>query len=92
MTHHQKSYGTFAAFRMPEQLREAVDAYCEQQDMTRSQFLRRSILNYLKQQNVDFVIEKKLPTKPKQERLSFAQFVKQKEDADKNKDDGKEER
>jgi metal-responsive CopG/Arc/MetJ family transcriptional regulator len=92
MTQQPRSYGTFAAFRMPEQLREAVDAYCEQQDMTRSQFLRRSILNYLKQQNVDFVIERKLPAKPKQERLSFAQFVKQREEADKNKDDEREER
>ena len=81
---------SFAAVRLQGQLLETIDAYCEQQDLTRSQFLRRSILNYLKQQNIDFVIEKKPRAVPSQERLSFAQFVQQREEADKNKDDKKE--
>ena len=87
MTLQEPTRNSFAAVRLQGQLLETIDAYCEQQDLTRSQFLRRSILNYLEQQKVEFVIEKKQRAKPQQPRLSFTQFVQQQE-----KDDRKEER
>jgi hypothetical protein len=41
-----------SAFRLPKGLLATIDAFCEQQDLTRSQFYRRSIMEYLKRQSV----------------------------------------
>jgi hypothetical protein len=38
------------AFRLPQPMLTTVDSFCQEQDLTRSQFYRRCILNYLKQQ------------------------------------------
>ena len=34
-----------------------VDTICEKQDLTRSQLFRRSITEYLKSQNIEFIAE-----------------------------------
>ena len=43
------------AFRLPQDLLATVDMVCDQQDLTRSQVFRRSITEYLKNQQVDIV-------------------------------------
>lgn len=39
------------AFRIPKTILAAVDAICARQDLTRSQVFRRSVMQYLKNQN-----------------------------------------
>jgi len=57
----QPSADRFAAFRIPAEILDKVDVVCEQQDLTRSQFMRRSVLELLKQHPVDT----DQPTEPK---------------------------
>ena len=40
------------AFRIPKAILATVDAICAKQDLTRSQVFRRSVIEYLKSQNV----------------------------------------
>jgi predicted transcriptional regulator len=39
------------AFRLPKQILATVDAICAREDLTRSQLFRRSVMQYLKNQN-----------------------------------------
>jgi hypothetical protein len=41
-----------------------VDSICAEQDLTRSQLFRRSIIEYLKNQNIEIITEVK-PPEPK---------------------------
>jgi hypothetical protein len=41
-----------SAFRLPQNVLATVDQVCDQQDLTRSQVFRRSIKEFLKNQNV----------------------------------------
>ena len=41
------------AFRLPQKVLEAVDLACGRSDLTRSQIFRRSIVDYLKAQNIE---------------------------------------
>jgi predicted transcriptional regulator len=41
------------AFRLPQGVLATVDLICDQQDLTRSQVYRRSIMEYLKSQQVE---------------------------------------
>ena len=43
------------AFRLPQGLLATVDVICNKQDLTRSQVFRRSITEYLKNQQVEIV-------------------------------------
>ena len=43
------------AFRLPKMVLATVDKFCSQQDLTRSQLYRRSILEFLKNQQVDIL-------------------------------------
>jgi hypothetical protein len=43
------------AFRLPQGVLATVDLICDQQDLTRSQIFRRSIMEYLKSQKVEIV-------------------------------------
>ena len=43
------------AFRLPQGLLATVDIICAKQDLTRSQVYRRSITEYLKNQQVEIV-------------------------------------
>jgi hypothetical protein len=43
------------AFRLPQGLLATVDLICDQQDLTRSQVYRRSIMEYLKSQQFEIV-------------------------------------
>ena len=43
------------AFRLPQGVLATVDLICDQQDLTRSQVYRRSITEYLKNQQVEIV-------------------------------------
>ena len=43
------------AFRLPQGLLATVDMVCDKQDLTRSQVFRRSITEYLKNQQIEFV-------------------------------------
>ena len=43
------------AFRLPQGLLATVDVICDQQDLTRSQVYRRSIMEYLRSQQVEIV-------------------------------------
>jgi hypothetical protein len=40
------------AFRIPKAILSTVDAICAKEDLTRSQIFRRSVIEYLKKQNV----------------------------------------
>jgi predicted transcriptional regulator len=40
------------AFRIPKTILATVDAICAREDLTRSQVFRRSVMQYLKNQNV----------------------------------------
>ena len=40
------------AFRLPKTILATVDAMCARQDLTRSQVFRRSVVEFLKRQNV----------------------------------------
>jgi hypothetical protein len=42
-----------SAFRLPQAVLEKVDQVCDQQDMTRSQVFRRSIVQFLKSQSIE---------------------------------------
>ncbi len=53
MTSFHSSSAKFAAFRIPAEILDRVDVVCEQQDLTRSQFMRRSVLELLKQHPLD---------------------------------------
>ncbi len=53
MTAFQQSPDRFAAFRISAEILDRVDVVCEQQDLTRSQFMRRSVLELLKQHPFD---------------------------------------
>ncbi len=53
MTSFHSSSAKFAAFRIPAEILDRVDVVCEQQDLTRSQFLRRSVIELLKQHPLD---------------------------------------
>ncbi len=53
MREFQPSPDKFAAFRIPAEILDKVDLVCEQQDLTRSQFMRRSVVELLKQHPVD---------------------------------------
>lgn len=50
------------AFRLPQKVLEAVDLACGKNDLTRSQIFRRSIVDYLKAQNIEIAVE---PDEPK---------------------------
>ena len=39
------------AFRLPKRVLATVDAICAREDLTRSQVFRRSVMEYLKNQN-----------------------------------------
>jgi metal-responsive CopG/Arc/MetJ family transcriptional regulator len=39
------------AFRLPQKILATVDAICARDDLTRSQIFRRSVMQYLKNQN-----------------------------------------
>jgi predicted transcriptional regulator len=41
-----------SAFRLPKNVLATVDQVCDQQDLTRSQVFRRSVMEFLKNQNV----------------------------------------
>jgi metal-responsive CopG/Arc/MetJ family transcriptional regulator len=45
------------AFRLPQGLLATVDIICDKQDLTRSQVFRRSITEYLKNQQVEVLPE-----------------------------------
>ncbi len=49
----QWSPDKFAAFRIPAESLDRVNLVCEQQDLTRSQFLRRSVVELLDQHPLD---------------------------------------
>ncbi len=51
------------AFRLPRGILATVDQYCSQQDLTRSQLYRRSVMEYLKNQQVD--LSEPSPEEPK---------------------------
>ena len=51
------------AFRLPQGLLATVDVVCDQQDLTRSQVFRRSITEYLKNQQIEIV--EPAPEEPK---------------------------
>ncbi len=61
MTAFQPSPNKFAAFRIPAEILDRVDVVCEHQDLTRSQFMRRSVIELLKQHP----LEGDQPTEPK---------------------------
>jgi hypothetical protein len=46
-----------SAFRLPKALLTNVDVICAQEDLTRSQLYRRSVIEYLKRQKIDIVRE-----------------------------------
>jgi hypothetical protein len=45
-------YDPIAAFRLPAAALKSVDAICKQQDLTRSQLLRRLINQYLRKESI----------------------------------------
>jgi predicted transcriptional regulator len=45
------------AFRLPQAVLAAVDSFCAKQDLTRSQIFRRSVVEYLKSQNIKIITE-----------------------------------
>jgi antitoxin component of RelBE/YafQ-DinJ toxin-antitoxin module len=47
--------------RLPKELLATVDAICEQHDLTRSQVVRHSVMEYLKNRNIAI---KAAPTEP----------------------------
>jgi Ribbon-helix-helix protein, copG family len=51
-------------FRLPQPVLATVDSICAKQDLTRSQVFRRSIMEYLKTQNIEIITEVK-PPEPK---------------------------
>jgi hypothetical protein len=53
------------AFRIPKMILATVDAICAKQDLTRSQVFRRSVLEYLRRQNVPMTTDVK-PPEPQQ--------------------------
>ena len=52
------------AFRLPQAMLAIVNSICAEQDLTRSQIFRRSIMEYLKNQNIEIMTEVK-PLEPK---------------------------
>jgi hypothetical protein len=55
---------SLTAFRLPQGVLATVDLICDQQDLTRSQVFRRSIMEYLKNQKVEIVTEVVEPPEP----------------------------
>jgi hypothetical protein len=53
------------AFRLPKMLLATVDTLCAKQDLTRSQVFRRSITEFLRNQNIEIIAEVK-PPEPQQ--------------------------
>jgi hypothetical protein len=51
-----------SAFRLPQRVLATVDQICDQQDLTRSQVFRRSIVEFLKTQKVELAEPE--PTRP----------------------------
>ena len=49
-------------FRLPKTMLATVDLFCAKQDLTRSQLFRRSIVEYLKNQNA--IVTEVNPTEP----------------------------
>ena len=49
------------AFRLPKTMLATVDAICAREDLTRSQVFRRSVVEYLKRQNVTMTTDVKPP-------------------------------
>ena len=45
------------AFRLPNGLLTTVDIICEKQDITRSQLYRRSLMEYIKNQPPELLVE-----------------------------------
>jgi metal-responsive CopG/Arc/MetJ family transcriptional regulator len=45
------------AFRLPQAVLATVDSFCAKQDLTRSQIFRRSVVEYLKSQNIEIITE-----------------------------------
>ena len=45
------------AFRLPKMVLATVNSICAEQDLTRSQVFRRSIVEYLKNQNIEIMTE-----------------------------------
>jgi len=45
---HSRPEITSTAFRLPRQLLQAIDKWCVENDITRSQFFRRSIIDLVK--------------------------------------------
>jgi hypothetical protein len=43
------------AFRLSKGLLSTIDAFCEREDLTRSQLYRKSITEYLKSHNVEII-------------------------------------
>jgi hypothetical protein len=59
----QTKPNSLTAFRLPNGVLATVDLICDQQDLTRSQIFRRSVMEFLKSQQVDIV--ELTPTEPK---------------------------
>ena len=57
------------AFRLPKRVLATVDLICAREDLTRSQVFRRSIVEYLKNQNVSENTDVNAP-KPQEEWFS----------------------
>lgn len=49
--------GRTTAFRMPRTLLKTVDSWCEQNDITRSQFFRHSIMDRVKALGIQSVVQ-----------------------------------
>ena len=58
------------AFRLPKTILATVDAICAREDLTRSQVFRRSVVEYLKNQNA-IVTD---PNAPKPQEEWFAEW------------------
>jgi hypothetical protein len=59
------------AFRLPNGVLATVDLICDQQDLTRSQIFRRSIIEYLKNQQVEIV----KPTPPAEPQRTWSEHL-----------------
>jgi hypothetical protein len=62
----QTKPASLTAFRLPQKVLEAVDLACGQSDLTRSQIFRRSIVEYLKAQNIEILAE------PEEQKLAWS--------------------
>lgn len=57
----ESKYDPLAAFRLPRRLLATVESVCEQQDLTKSQIFRHSIVEYLKNRNIGIIGDVKPP-------------------------------